>query len=266
MQEYDNIIKENLQEILPKVFSVILGIKDAMKAIPIELAKTISRKPDLLFEVSSKIPYLLQVEFQSKNDAKMHSRMFLYAGLLFEKHQVPIKQVVIYLGKSGMNMKSSIPMPDYTFHYDLINLYDYPYRFFLQTNEPEAIIFAVLGNFGQEQTSKVLGKILAQLKKNVKNENELKKYAMQLQTLSNLRTFANVSLKYLLDMIPTLNIEKDPIYKKGIEKGIEKGVEKGIEKERISMIKKMYENGMTLDSICKILNLPKIRIKKYLAS
>jgi hypothetical protein len=250
--EYDDIIKENLQMVLPVAFSIILGIHDEMTPLPIEISKTISRKPDLLFEVKSERPYLLQVEFQSKNDKKMHSRMLLYTALLFDKFQMPIKQVVIYLGKDDITMKSEIQMLDYSFKYDLVNLFSYKYQDFLKNDQPEAIIFAILGNLGNSEPKEVIKKILNKLKKKLSSEIELKKYALQLQTLSKLRNFNIIILNYILDMPLILKKENDPIYKMGKKEG------------KKESIKTMYKNGMSTTDISKFLNLSEIIVKEYL--
>ena len=70
-----------------------------------------------------------------------------------------------------------------------------------------------------------------------------------------------------------IDIEKDGLYRRGLEKGIEKGMEKGIEKgmekvkvkvkeEKLRNAKKLKESEVAFDIISKSLGLTVEEIKK----
>ena len=64
-----------------------------------------------------------------------------------------------------------------------------------------------------------------------------------------------------------IDIEKDGLYRRGLEKGMEKGIEKGMEKvkvkeEKLRNAKKLKESGVAFDIISKSLGLTVEEIKK----
>jgi hypothetical protein len=118
------------------------------------------------------------------------------------------------------------------YSYEVIELNKIDYEIFIQSENPEEIILAVLADFKGEKNATVIKKILTCLKDKTKKKQKLQKLILQLEMLSNLRKLQPQIIKSLEDMSLNYDIQTDLRYLKGIEIGVEQGVEKGIEKGR----------------------------------
>lgn len=234
--DYDRIFKENIEELLPFLLRKILNLEvKSWENISTEIPLTLERKPDFLKKVyptNQATPYLLHLEFQTVLDPEMPFRMLEYFGILFRKHKIPIRQVVIQLGKI-VEERSEITLENLTFSYESIFLQSYDYEEFIDAQSPEEVLLAVLANFKGTPPKKVLKKIVERLF-NMQSARLSKrfeqKYANQLFVLSRIRNLDNETFKLLETMPFDYNIEKDYLYNKGIQEGLEKGLEKGIER------------------------------------
>jgi len=243
-QSYDNIFKQQLQRFLPKNLQVFLGDEyRQIKNLPTEMSKTMKRTADFLYQVSTDDDtFLLQVEVQTKNDARMPARMLTYAALLHEKYGRSIKQVVLYIGKQKMNMASEIRMPYFAFRYEIIDFRRMDYRHLLQSNQPEKIIFAILGDFGQESQEQAVRQIVAKLGKSVRDRRELDDLAEQLQILSQLRNLGAIVEQNIAAMLD-IKIKETPFFRKGKTEGIREGKQEGKLEANQAVARLMLKNG-----------------------
>jgi len=98
--QYDKIIKENLEVTLPVIIKDLLGLEIlTSEELSDEVQHTKERKPDALKKVTDNLgnSYVLQIEFQLKDEREMVYRMAEYYIMLMRKYQLPIKQYVIFL-------------------------------------------------------------------------------------------------------------------------------------------------------------------------
>lgn len=84
------------------------------------------------------------------------------------------------------------------------------------------IILAILSYYPPERTEAVLRLLLKRLHETCLETGGLEKYISQLIVLSRLRRIEDITIKICDDMSLHIDIEKDTLYKKGMEKGIEK--------------------------------------------
>ncbi len=237
---YDKIIKENLEAVLLPLIQKLLQIEpESMEEIPDDLQVTLERKPDLLKKVTvlTGDVFILHIEFQTIDDPLMHYRMLEYRALLMRKYMLPVRQVVLFLGKGTSAMPDEMNAEDLHFRYTLKSIQEYHYATLLASEIPEEIILAILGNFDNEEPIEVVRKILERLQKLSANQPKLQRYIRQLAVLSNLRNLRNETIKQLKDMSFTYDISKDTLYKEGVEKGLEKGIEKGKHEVVLRMLK-----------------------------
>lgn len=54
----------------------------------------------------------------------------------------------------------------------------------------------------------------------------------------------------------------EQLFKEGMEKGIEQGIEKGIEKGKLEVAQKMLLNGMSIDLVQRVTELPLEAIRR----
>jgi predicted transposase/invertase (TIGR01784 family) len=241
-KQYDKIIKENLEAIFIPLTKKLLNLEfDETEEIADDLHITLETLPDCLKRVrqKNKNEYIVHIEFQAANERYMAERMLLYYSMLLKKYGLPVHQQVFYLGKSSLSMKSEIIQDNLNFRYNFLNLSTVPYFQFLNTNRPEEMILAILGDF-QNNTSVDVAKQILQHIDNLKIGNELKLRAVkQLEIISGLRNLQPL-IAELIPNIMALNydIRKDLRFKQGLEKGLEKGKIEARKEIIISMLKK----------------------------
>ena len=62
----------------------------------------------------------------------------------------------------------------------------------------------------------------------------------------------------------TVDIEKLPSFKRGLQQGIEEGIEEGIRKTMKLSVKAFHSLGYEVEKIAKLLNLTEQEVKEYL--
>jgi hypothetical protein len=123
--------------------------------------------------------------------------------------------------------------------FDLINIQEFNSKNLLESQIPDVILLAILGNYPKEQTEAVLRLLVGQLRLVCANPPELSKYLKQLILLSRLRKIEDLTTKIAEEMPITYDIETDALYKRGKAK-------ERLEKER-EFTKSLIENTDFLD-------------------
>ena len=249
-QDYDKIIKENLEQLLPALIRSVIRIPvKQMKKIPFDTQITLERKPDYLLQIE--LPQesaLLQLEFQTSNDAEMVERMLEYYSLQRRKYKLPVYQFVLYLGSEKVTMATQIQDTNLQFRYELIYFQNLDYRLFLAGETPEEIILAILGNYMGDSPAQVIDSILKKLIHIQRRGRPIGKYISQLEILGNLRNLQSEIIDQTHHMALNYDITKDIRFQQGIEKGLvrglEKGIEKGIEQGKTFMIRNLLKSEL----------------------
>lgn len=243
---YDKIFKENAESIFLPLIEQSMGIKiSSYKILKDKLQTTIEREMDFFYEIHSdkNDRFLLHLEFQTKNDKDMIYRMAEYHGIAFRKRKLPIKHFVINLGTEYFNQKNYLDKNELFEGFDIINIFSLNTEQLLNSQIPEVVLLAVLSNYPKEQSERILRLLIERLKQIAKSEHDFSKYLNQLLILTRLRKVEDLTIKINNDMPITIEVEKDFLYKQGIEKGIEKGIEQGIEKGIHNSIKNLIKNS-----------------------
>ncbi len=268
-QDYDKIIKENIEKISESILHKICGITlEFTENISATIPKTIERRADFLkigINKATQKKEIFHIEFQTNVHPHMEKRELLYYALLNDKYELPIHQFVIYLGEYNWTTPTHIQHPKLTFSYEVIVLNKLDYQIFIQSEKPEEIILAILADFKKENKENVVRSIIQKVKDKSKNAQKLQKVIFQLEILSNLRNLQSEIIKQISAMPITFDIKKDLRYQQGIEQGIEKGIEKGVDLGREKLISEVIHNahksGTSIETIAKILDLPVKEIK-----
>jgi hypothetical protein len=257
-QDYDKIFKESFQRVSQRLLQTFLGIDEAsMQPISTTLPRTIERRADFVVTCKNPKSRLMEIyhfEFQSQVHFKMSSRGLLYYGLLFEKHELPVNQFVIYLGNGKWTASTDIKHVNLQYNYQVISLNEIDYNTFVNSDAPEEIIFAILANFKGEDKKMVIQKIIKALENKAKGVKKLQKYIQQLEILSNLRNLQPEIIKQLSTMSITFDIKTDLRYQQGVETGLEQGLEKGLSINAYKVIRNILEEFPDWDDE-KIANL-----------
>ena len=266
--EYDRIIKENIEAVILPLSNKLFGIRpEAMEEITTDLQVTLERKPDVTRKITDQDgqPRILHIEFQTSNETEMVLRMQTYRALLQEVHQMPLRQFVVYLGQKNPTMKTSIAAlilgDDNNFRYDLINIHDYHYEQLVSSDIPEEILLAILGDFQNESPESVVARILERLLATSQDTLKLQRYIRQLVVMSKLRNLQNNTLQNIEKMPIEFDIENDVIYQRGIKQGEERGEERGKErgeekKKKEIIIEMLLDEVLSTEKIAAYAKVP----------
>jgi len=233
-KDFDRIFRENAVQVFLPLIEMQLGFKiKSFKALPTTLPKTSDRDVDALYQIENEEgkKEILHIEFQSKSDSTMLERTAEYHGMIYRIHKLPIRHVVIFLGKGKTNMKTQLPENEIFRGFDLINLHELDVDKLLSSQVPEVILLALLADFKKERAEAVLRLLVKNLKIFSKSQNDLKKYLNQLLMLSKLRKLEIITGKMIKDMPIIYNEKEHYLYQQGMLEGLEKS-EKLIEQER----------------------------------
>ncbi len=190
----DDAFKELIQSSSLAFIQNQLGEKfDSIEPSATELVKVV-READFVYKITQKkVEKILHLEVQTAHDPDMHARMLLYVGLLFKKHYLPIKQMVLYLGESPMKVSNIKPMVDniqmeyFQYKYKLINIVDTNYSVFLR--KKETLPLAILGKYDPKNVLKVIRDIFLGAKEFLRTKKEFLELKYNLVVLSKLRKF-----------------------------------------------------------------------------
>ena len=226
-QDYDKIFKENISKVIGSVLAKVasLYIRD-IKDLPSSLPRTLVRYADLIklaTDVRTGEEFIMHIEFQVKNHKKMDWRMLVYRALLSSKYGLPVRQFVIYLGNGACTMIDNIEEVNMSFKYDLVVFNTFDYRLFLDSEEPEEIILAILANHKNDDKSDIIEKLLQRLIEMSKSSENLQKNIMELEILAHLRNLQPKVIQKIQAMPITYDIKTDGRFLQGIEQGIEQG-------------------------------------------
>ncbi len=269
-QDYDKIIKENLQESIPDFIETFLHIPvPATEDVPLELQRTLERRPDFLKKVrlgNSSNDFILHVEAQS-SDEEMRFRFIVYKGVLLEREKCPVVQAVLYFGEKPPAMLTEYTDSTMSCRFFLINFKEIPYERLLNMGKPGEVIFALLGDLKGKNPEFVIEKIVDRLINMTTGELQLKKYAVQLRVISKLRNLQSVVSKIINRMPIVFDIREDILYMKGQQEGLEEGLEKGIEKGQLIanytfVINLIKEGGFSTAQMARISNTSDAFVKR----
>jgi len=228
---YDRMFKENAQFIFIPLLEMELGLEiKTFKPLQEKMAKTLEREVDFLYQITtqSEEELLLHIEFQTKNDPDMLYRMQEYHGIISRKHRLPIRHVLIYLGKGRMTMKSDLPSSMVFEGFDSINIYEIDTNLLLSNQVPEVVLLALLSNYGPDRHDAIIRLIFQRLKQLIEPKKFPTRYIEQLLLLSKLRKLDSKIIKIIKEMPITYDINQDPIFLQGREEGREEEREQGI--------------------------------------
>ena len=243
MGDLDKIIKENMEALLLRLAKQLLGIEiNDPVDLSEKLQTTVEREPDFLKKVRNNdgTQFILHLEFQTRDELKMVYRMAEYKALLQRKFELPVKQFVIYLGTRKPRMRTQLAEDEKIIGFDLKNIHDLPVDQALASNVPEEVILAILADYPKADAEQVVARIIQRLPTISTDSAALKKNIQQLLVLSRLRNLSEVAEKQIEEMPITYDIEKDHLFKRGIEQG-----------KRLTIIKMLKDSSLSIAEIAR---------------
>ncbi|WP_316735464.1 hypothetical protein [Pedobacter aquatilis] len=254
--QYDKIIKENLEVTLPMIIEEVLELKIiSSEELPDDLQHTKERKPDALKKVtdSSGTVYVLHLEFQIKNETDMVYRMAEYNVMLMRKYKLPVKQFVIYLNSVMPKMRTSFDYECHRYQYNIVRISEVNYQLFLKSDNPQIKMLGLLADIDQQSSGEVIQRIVNEIHASVDEQLLKNKYFKQLRIFVQLRKHLEPQFEKAMQSVSTFFKEKDDIfYRKGEASGVEKGKKEGIE---IAVGNIIQQTSFTDKKIAEILKI-----------
>ncbi len=190
------------------------------------------RRADLVarMRASDGAEFLLHVEIANDNAADMPLRMLRYhTDIRFAGHPGPIRQFLIYIGADRLTMPVGLEESGLLdgYRYGLVDMHQVDCAGLLTQDNPDALVLAVLCDFGDRKPQEVITHIVHRLRKLLgANERGFRDYMIILEILSKNRNL-QAQIKEAEHMLTEIDIESLPSFAIGCERGEEKGMEKG---------------------------------------
>jgi len=260
VSQYDKILKENMEAVLPALMKNLLGIHAVdTEELPDDIQHTKERKPDVLKKVNDGNGniFVLHLEFQVVDEKQMAFRMAEYCIMLLRQYELPVRQYVIYLGEGLPRMKNQICSENLQFQFQIVALSAIDYHTFLSADTPEGRLLAILGDFGNSDRLHVVETIVKEVIAGSQNGLLKERRLRQLVVLSNLRKLAPEVKEFMESIATWFKKERDALYLMGQEEGIEQGIAQGEEKKTLEFIRALLLNtNHSIREIAKLVNVP----------
>ena len=244
VHQYDKVFQENIDAATPGLVKNVLKINAVhTEELPDNIQHTKEGEPDFLKKVidDKGNTFILHLEFQLANDPNMAYRMAENLIMASRKHQLPVRQYVIYIGESGHSMNGRLELGKSVFYYNLVELSAIDYQVFLRSKVPEEKMLAILAHFGNENPKVVIGKIAKGVMMDANGEFERLKRKKQFRILAQLRNLVSQNIEVMEHVTSFFKEENDIFYKVGEKRGMEKGIEEGRETTSFLFVKKLLQ-------------------------
>jgi len=149
----------------------------------------------------------------------MVERVGEYHGIMLRKHRLPIRHIVIFLGKGKSRMCTELREEEVYRGFELVNISELDSSKLLSSQVPEEIILAILGNYDKEEVETILRFTIGKLKNLPITEAQRNKYLQQLILLAKLRNLVDIVDKIIQEMEITYDYTQDLYYKRGVDAG-----------------------------------------------
>ena len=241
MGKYDLLIKENLSHLVrPLAKRIGLDLEGVrIETLKDKLQYTIEREPDYLCKICHRDPlkdFICQFDFQAWNDPTMPIRMLYYWAFLKIIYDLPVRQIVFYISDAPLTMVNHYEEENISYKYELIDIRSFSSASFLESDIPQVVLLAVLGNFEGETPDVMMEKIILRLETLSKQKKDFQKLAFQLHVLCGLRKLHKIFNEKIkkMELVYDLHLEMDPIYQDGIEIGDLKRATFAVEKHLLN--------------------------------
>ncbi len=259
---YDRVIKEIIEPALRPLAEIALGLRfGEAKELEDKIQYTLEREADhlkmLVFEDTAS-RQVLHLEFHLP-DEDIGGVMLLKKGMLHMLLNLQVLQYVIYLGdKSELKNLKPFYKDAFTDHrFEVIRLKKIGYQKFLEADIPEAVIWAILADYGDDKPEIVVQRILNRINELSKDKTSFGKHVRRLEVLSKLRKLQPLFIKISNDMAFTYDMKTDIRFKQGKAEGIEIGMTEGALKKATTAATKMLRTQrFTVQEIADFLEVP----------
>jgi predicted transposase/invertase (TIGR01784 family) len=294
---HDEFVKKNLRDktmsqdlvrqFIPEEIVKHLNLSeielDTNEYITDELAKYYSDTVWICPYRGNKIRVAILLEHKSSPSAYPHFQLLRYMLEIWEKNLyneepfLPIIPIILFHGEGKWNNR---PMAEYfegigpellryipQFNYELINLGQYSaeqitaFKVGLLKN----VLLALRYSRDEDYLRKNFGLLFVETEECIETTTGTNFIKTMLVYLLKNTEFSDLEIDDMVKQIPSpINNLAMSSYDVLIHKGLRQGIEQGIEKEKIEVIKNARLNGLSIEIISNIVNLPQKKVREIL--
>jgi len=232
MTTKDIISRDMLKRLTTDLARHLLGVEaEAVELLETQRQRVEDRRADLVAQMrgADGEEFLLHIEIANNNTRNMPLRTLrYYTDIRFAGHPGPIRQFLIYIGSDRLTMPTGIEEPELLdYHYGLVDMHQVDCAGLLAQDNPDALVLAVLCDFGDRKPQEVVTYIMHRLRELLgANERRFRDYMIMLEVLSENRDL-QAQVEEAEHMLTEINVERLPSFSIGFERGEEKGREEG---------------------------------------
>nr|VFJ86460.1 MAG: protein of unknown function (DUF4351) [Candidatus Kentron sp. LFY] len=233
MAEKDIISKETIRRLAVDLATHLLELPidpDSLEVLATEQRRIEDRRADLVARLRDRDgePFLLHVEIQNNNDATMPVRMMRYmTDILLAWPGLPLRQYLIYIGAEPMTMPDGMELPGVRYRYGILDMRDVDCRRLLERDTPDALVLAILCDFGDHDPQAVVNHIYTRLQALLGDDlKRFREYVEMVHILSGNRDLEE-QIQEADKMLSQIDVERLPAYRQVMEKGLKRGIEQG---------------------------------------
>lgn len=228
----DIISRDALKRLTTDLARQLLGIDgEAVELLETQNQRVEDRRADLLARMlgADGGEFLLHVEISNSNPPEMPLRMLRYfTDIRLAGHAGPLRQFLIYIGRAPLRMPDGLHEPgSLDYRYGLIDMHQIDCAGLLAQDNPDALVLAVLCDFGGREPAQVVAYIVRRLKELLgEDDKRFREYMGMLEILSENRKLQR-QVQEAEKMLTQVDVKRLPSYAIGFEDGEARGEARG---------------------------------------
>jgi hypothetical protein len=232
MSAKDIISRDTLKRLTTDLARHLLGLEaEAIELLETQHQRVEDRRADLVarMRATDLSEFLLHVENANNNKGDMALRMLrYYTDIRFARHDGPIRQFLIYIGNEPCHMPDGIHEPGLLdYRYAVVDMHQVNCAGLLVQDNPDALVLAILCDFGGRQPQEVVSYIVRRLRELLgADEQRFREYMTMLEILSENRGL-KAQVVEAERMLTQVDIKQLPSYSIGYEDGESTGEARG---------------------------------------
>jgi len=240
----DIISGDTLKRLTADLARHLLGVDgEVIEVLETQNQRVEDRRADLVarMRAASGEEFLLHTEIANNNQNDMPLRMLrYYTDIRLAGHRGRLRQFLIYIGVDPLTMSDGIAEPELLdYHYGLVDMHRVNCAGLLAQDNPDAVVLAVLCDFGGESPQDVVNCIVRRLKELVgSDDRRFREYMTVLEILSENRGL-KAQVAEAQRMLTQVDIRKLPSYSIGFEDGEADGEAKGEAKAQAQIVRRL---------------------------
>ena len=165
----DIISRDTLKRLTTDLARHLLGVDgEAIELLETQNQRVEDRRADLVARMRATTgdEFLLHVEIANNNASDMPLRMLrYYTDIRLAGHAEPLRQFLLYIGADRLTMPNGVREPEgLDYRYGLVDMHQVNCAGLLAQDNPDALVLAVLCDFGDREPAQIVEYIVRRLK------------------------------------------------------------------------------------------------------